>query len=136
MLALPLSLTEQIEVFQNLPDARRRMLHLISQGRELKSFPEEKKLAANLVQGCVATVYLCVEIQDGKMFFTGEADALTIKGLVAILIKGLNGLCAEQILKISPDFIGEFGIQQSMMPGRTNGFYNIFAHIRTLAENL
>jgi cysteine desulfuration protein SufE len=46
--------------------------------------------------------------------------------LVAILVEGLNGLSALEILKLTPDFIQATGLNVSLTPSRVNGFYNIF----------
>lgn len=49
-----------------------------------------------------------------------------MQGLAALLVQGLSGSTAAQIVAIPPDFINTLGLQQSLTPSRNNGFLNMF----------
>lgn len=49
-----------------------------------------------------------------------------VQGLAALLVQGLSGSTAAQIVAIPPDFINTLGLQQSLTPSRNNGFLNMF----------
>jgi len=52
---------------------------------------------------------------------------------VALLIEGLNGLSPLEIQQFTPDFIKATGLDVSLTPSRSNGFYNIFQFMQRKA---
>lgn len=58
------------------------------------------------------------------------------QGLAALLVQGLSGSTLEEVASLSPDWIGEMGLQQSLTPSRNNGFLNMFALMRQKAAEL
>jgi cysteine desulfuration protein SufE len=68
--------------------------------------------------------------------YRADSDAQITKGLVALLVQGMNGLTPEQILNLSPDFIKDTGLDVSLTPSRANGFYNIFKKMQQIAATL
>ncbi|MGQ9838452.1 MAG: SufE family protein [Cyanobacteriota bacterium] len=113
--------------FQKARTSRQKYELLLAYANRLPPFPEEKRTEANLVRGCASRVWLAIDFQDGKIFIQGDADAQLVKGLVAVLVEGLSGLSAEEILQISPDFINEMGINFSLSPSRSNGFFSMYS---------
>ena len=93
---------------------------------EAKDFPEADKVPENKVPGCVSQVYITATVNDGKVVFQGDSDSQLTKGIVGLLIEGLNGLTPTEIVQLTPDFIQETGLNVSLTPSRANGFYNIF----------
>ncbi|KAH7445939.1 hypothetical protein KP509_01G029700 [Ceratopteris richardii] len=65
-------------------------------------------------------------MDEGKrVYFEAESDSMLTRGLAALLVEGLSGALAVEILKISPDFIQMLGLNQSLTPSRSNGFLNM-----------
>ncbi|MBH8564922.1 SufE family protein [Nostoc sp. CENA67] len=124
--SLPPALAKIVQRFQRVSDQRRRTEQLIAYGNKLKSFPETDKVPENKVPGCVSQVYITASLNDGKVEFIADSDAFISKGMVGLLIEGLNGLTPTEILELTPDFIQETGLNVSLTPSRANGFYNIF----------
>ncbi len=83
--------------------------------------------------GCVSQVYITARLEDGKVAFQGDSDAQITKGLVALLIEGLNGSAPLEIQQLTPDFIKITGFDISLTPSRSNGFYNIFQFMQRKA---
>ncbi|MFP4117681.1 MAG: SufE family protein [Candidatus Woesearchaeota archaeon] len=107
---------------------------LISYGNELPEFPEELMTEENFVKGCTSNVYIHAGLKDEKISYTGKADAMIVKGYLAILIKALSGLKPEEVLK-SESLIERFtettDVKASLTPSRANAFSNIY---RTMKE--
>lgn len=50
---------------------KRRYEYLLSFAKRLPPFPEEQKVAANRVPGCVSQVYVTASLEQGKVIFQG-----------------------------------------------------------------
>jgi cysteine desulfuration protein SufE len=123
---LPANLAKIVERFQRHTDPKKRYEQLLWYAKKLDAMPEEGKIPENKVHGCTSQVYITADLRGGKIWYQGDSDAQLVKGLVALLIQGLNGLSPAEILALTPDFIEATGLQVSLTPSRANGFYNIF----------
>jgi cysteine desulfuration protein SufE len=130
---LPQKLDRIVQRFKSRPNPKQRYEQLLWYAKKLESMPEESKIPENKVNGCVSQVYITAKLQDNKVWYEGDSDAQLVKGLVAFLIEGLNGLTPQEILQITPDFIEETGLKVSLTPSRANGFYNIFQMMKKKA---
>ncbi len=123
---LPPNLDTIVQKFKRRSDPKKRYEQLLWYAKKLEAMPEAGKTPENKVHGCVSQVYITANLEDGKVWYQGDSDAQLVKGLVAFLIEGLNGLPPAEILEVTPDFIEETGLKVSLTPSRANGFYNIF----------
>ncbi|MDJ0843860.1 SufE family protein [Crocosphaera sp.] len=130
---LPTNLARIVEKFKKRSDPKKRYEQLLWYAKRLEAMPEEGKTEENKVQGCVSQVYITADLEDGKIWYKGDSDAQLVKGLVALLIEGLNGLTPNDIVEVTPDFIEETGLNVSLTPSRANGFYNIFQMMKKKA---
>lgn len=133
---LPPALEQIVQRFQRVSDPKQRYEQLLSLAKRLENFPESEKTPENKVSGCVSQVYIIAKLVDGKVKFQGDSDSQLVKGLVALLIRGLNDLSPAQILQVTPDFIQATGLNVSLTPSRANGFYNIFRMMQQKALQL
>jgi cysteine desulfuration protein SufE len=123
---LPPALTRIIHRFQQISEPKRRYEYLLHFAKRLPQFPEDQKISENRVNGCASQVYVTATVDVGKVRFQGDSDAQITKGLVGLLIEGLDGLTPAEIIQLTPDFIRQTGLDISLTPSRVNGFYNIF----------
>lgn len=129
----PASVEKLVSRFQQTADPKRRYEQLLFLAKKLDPLPEEYKTPDNKVQGCVSQVYVVANLADGKVSYRADSDAQITKGLVAFLVKGLDGLTPQEIVDLSPDFIKDTHLDVSLTPSRANGFYNIFKKMQALA---
>ncbi|MGK7873675.1 MAG: SufE family protein [Xenococcaceae cyanobacterium] len=130
---LPPNLDRIVQRFKRRSNPKQRYEQLLWYAKKLKLMPVEDKIPENKVPGCVSQVHITADLEEGKVWYQGDSDAQLVKGLVALLIEGLNGLTPEQILQVPPDFIEETGLTVSLTPSRANGFYNIFKTMKKKA---
>jgi cysteine desulfuration protein SufE len=133
---LPANLDRIVQRFKSRTDPKKRYEQLLWYAKKLEPMAEEDKTPENKVQGCTSQVYITADLKEGKVWYIGDSDAQLVKGLVALLIEGLNGLTPQEILQVTPDFIEETGLKVSLTPSRANGFYNIFQMMKKKALGL
>lgn len=125
-LSLPDSLAKVVNRFERLSEPKRRYELLIWFAKRLPELDDTARTAENKVQGCTSQVFITARLEDDKVYFAGDSDSQLVKGLVALLVEGLSGLSPEVVGTLSPEFIQTTGLNVSLTPSRSNGFYNIF----------
>jgi cysteine desulfuration protein SufE len=133
---LPPALDKIVQRFARVTDPKRKYEQLIYYAKKVEAMPETDKIDANKVMGCVSQVFITATLCDGKVQFAGDSDAQLVKGLVGLLLEGMNGLTPQEVLTLAPDFIKETGLDVSLTPSRANGFYNIFKLMQQKASEL
>ena len=66
----------------------------------LPDLAEDKRTAANKVQGCASQVWIMPRIEDGRFDFQGDSDALIVRGLIAILHALYSGVPVAEVVGI------------------------------------
>ncbi|MEL6247732.1 MAG: SufE family protein [Cyanobacteria bacterium J06648_16] len=134
--ARPAALDKIVKRFERIQDPKRRYEQLLWYAKKLDAFPEENKTQENKVQGCVSQVYITANLDNDSIEYQGDSDAQITKGLVALLIAGLNGSTPAEVIALQPDFIKTTQLDVSLTPSRANGFYNIFKKMQQIALDL
>ncbi len=125
-----------VERLASTADPRRRYEYVLWLAKKLQPFPDDLRTETHKVKGCVSQVYVVGELRDGRLHWQGDSDAAITKGLLALLIEGLEGLTPEQAAGVDPAFITATGLQASLTPSRANGFYNILKLMQAQARAL
>ena len=112
---------EIIEEFSSLDDWMDRYSLLIDYGNGLDPFPEADKTDQNLIDGCQSKVWFTAQMQDGKVIYQGDSDAILVKGIVALLIRVLSGHTPQEIVESELYFIDEINLREHLSPTRSNG---------------
>ena len=125
-----------VERLGSSSDPRRRYEYVLWLAKKLEPFPDELRLDAFKVKGCVSQVFVVGHLEEGKLHWRGDSDAQITKGLLALLIEGLEGMTPDQAIDLDPSFIAATGLQASLTPSRANGFLNILRTMQAQARQL
>jgi cysteine desulfuration protein SufE len=130
------ALDQMVERLSSTTDPKRRYEYVLWLGKKLQPFPEGLRQDAYKVKGCVSQVYVVGDLHDGYLHWQGDSDAAITKGLLALLIQGMEGLTPEQVLALDPAILAATGLQASLTPSRANGFLSIFRTMQAQASQL
>ena len=130
------ALDRMVEKLGSTADPKRRYEYVLWLAKKLEPMPAEQQTEAIKVKGCVSQVFVQGRLDQGLMRWQGDSDALITKGLLALLIQGLDGLTPEQVQSMDPAFIATTGLQASLTPSRANGFLNILRTMQQQARDL
>jgi len=107
--------------------------YIIELGKKLPQLNEEYKTDDYKIKGCQSQVWLHPYLQDGKIFFDGDSDAIIVKGLVSLLIKILSGHKPEEIANADLYFMEKIGMQQHLSITRSNGLASMVKQMKLYA---
>ena len=122
-----------IEEFSAFDDWMDKYALLIDLGNSLPPLEEKYKTESNLIEGCQSRVWLQADYEDGKIIFTGESDAVIVKGIVSLLINVLSGHTPQEILDTDLYFIEQIGLKEHLSPTRSNGLVAMVKQMRMYA---
>ena len=125
-----------IEDFAQFTDWSDKYEYLIDLGKTLPPIDPIYKNDIHLVKGCQSRVWLHAEAKDGKIYFSADSDAVITKGIIALLIKVLNGQKAADIENADLRFIEAIGLKAHLSPTRSNGLMSMVQHIKSYARQL
>ena len=124
---------EIIDEFSAFDDWMDKYSYLIELGNDLDGFEEKNHLDQNLIEGCQSKVWLNAEINEGKVIFTADSDAIIVKGIVALLIRVWSGQTPEDILNNDLYFVEQIGLKEHLSPTRSNGLVSMIKQMKLYA---
>ncbi len=107
--------------------------YLIDLGKNLDVYPEEEKTEDKLIKGCQSRVWLDWIMEDGRLFFRADSDAIITKGIISLLISVYSGRRPQEIAGDDFSFINEIGLKENLSPTRANGLVSMIDTIKTAA---
>lgn len=134
-MTLPAQLAEIREDFLGL-EVRDRLELLLEFANELAELPERYRDHPDLlerVEECQSPVFIFVEVDDAgivHMFATAPREAPTTRGFASILVQGLTGLPAQDMLDIPDDFPNTLGLTEAVSPLRIRGMTGMLARAK------
>lgn len=124
---------EVVDTFSMYDEWLDKYEYLIDLGKNLEAYPEECKTEDKLIKGCQSRVWLDYKVQDGKLYFKADSDAIITKGIISLLISVYSGRTPEEIASSDFGFIEKIGLKENLSPTRANGLASMIATIKAVA---
>lgn len=127
---------EIVEEFEIFPDWMEKYEYIIDLGKELPSIKSDYKTDEYRISGCQSQVWLHAWKDNGHIHFEADSDAIITKGIIALLIRALDGLSPEEILNADLEFINVIGLKEHLSPTRANGLLSMIKQMKLYAVGL
>ena len=124
---------EIIDEFSMFDDWEERYQYMIDLGKELPLIETQYKTDSNIIKGCQSKVWVHAELQDDKIAFTADSDAIITKGIIAFLIRAFSNQHPKAILEADTDFIDKIGLKEHLSPTRANGLVSMIKQLKMYA---
>jgi cysteine desulfuration protein SufE len=124
---------EIIEEFSLFEDWMQRYEYMIDLGKSLPLISEEHKTEDNIIKGCQSKVWVHAGLEDDRLVFTADSDAIITKGIIAILIRVFSNQPPKAIIEANSDFIDQIGLKEHLSPTRANGLVAMIKQIKMYA---
>ena len=122
-------IVEEFSVFDEWLD---KYEYLIELSRELPAIDEKHRVEQYLIKGCQSRVDAELK-DDGRIYFTADSDAIITKGIIALLIRVMNGRTPDEIIDADLYFIDRIGLRENLSPTRANGLLAMIKQMKLYA---
>ena len=133
-----MKIEELIDNFEFLDGWEDKYRYIIELGEKLPVLDVEFHTEEWKVKGCQSQVWLVPsKNSDGSISFSGDSDAMIVKGLIAIVLAIYNNKTAEDIKNTDIENIFSLlGLQEHLSPSRQNGLESMILKIKHYANIL
>ena len=122
-----------VEEFSMFDDWEERYQYMIDLGKTLPLIEEKYKNEDHIIKGCQSKVWVHADMDDDKVNFTADSDAIITKGIIAILIRVFSNQHPKDIIDANTDFIDEIGLKEHLSPTRANGLVSMIKQLKMYA---
>ncbi len=124
---------EIVEEFAIYDDWLDKYNYLIELGNDLPAIAPEHRTEQYVIEGCQSRVWVDAKVEDGVIHYSADSDAIITKGIIALLIRVLNGRTPQQVLDTELYFIDAIGLSENLSPTRSNGLLAMVKQMRLYA---
>ena len=122
-----------IEEFSVFDDWLDKYDYLIGLAETLPPIDPSHRTEQYLLTGCQSRVWVDARLEEGKVYYAADSDAIITKGIIALLIRVLNGRTPREILDTELRFIDAIGLSANLSPTRSNGLAAMIKQMRLYA---
>lgn len=124
---------EEFDLFDQWMD---KYEYIIDLGKKLPLIADPYKVEDYLIPGCQSQVWLHAELDNGKVDFTADSDAIITKGIIALLVRVLSGQPPESIANANLYFIDRIGLKEHLSATRSNGLVNMVNKMKSIGAEV
>ena len=128
--------TDIEDEFAFLDDWETRYAHIIDLGKANPPLAPHERTEDTKVRGCASQVWMVIEESDTQVLtIRAESDAMIVSGLIALLIRLMSGLPADEIRQFDVNgFLQTIGVTGALSAQRSNGLASMIQRIKQAAE--
>ena len=121
-------IVDEFDFFDDLNDKRDYLMEL---GEALPPLGEAYQTEQYRIHGCLSMVWLHTEMRHGRVYFHADSNAMITKGMIALLVRLLNGQPPQAILATDLDaFMAQVDIHHLISSQRKNGLGAMIKRIK------
>ncbi len=124
---------EIIEEFSVFDDWLDKYDYLIGLADTLPAIDPAHRTEGYLINGCQSRVWVDARLEEGRLRYAADSDAIITKGIIALLIRVLNGRTPREVLDTELYFIDAIGLSANLSPTRSNGLAAMVKQMRLYA---
>ncbi len=128
--AIQNEIIDEFSMFDNWED---RYQYMIDLGKSLPLIDPKYKTEDHIIKGCQSKVWVHADMEDDKIMFTADSDAIITKGIIAILIRVFSDQHPKDIIDADTNFIDEIGLKEHLSPTRANGLVSMIKQLKLYA---
>lgn len=125
--------SEIISEFEMFDDWMDKYNYIIETGKSVPGVDPQYKQDNYLIKGCQSQVWLQAGMEDGRVVFKADSDALITRGIVGLLIRVLSNQPPQEIIEADMAFIDAIGLKEHLSPTRANGLANMVKQMKLYA---
>lgn len=122
-----------VEEFDMFDEWMEKYEHLIDIGKSLPLIDAEYKTTDNIINGCQSRVWLHANLNQNKVVFTADSDAIMTKGIIGLLIRTFSNQSPQDIVDADTSFIDKIGLKDQLSPTRANGLLSMVKQMKIYA---
>lgn len=122
-----------VDEFSIFSDWMDKYNYLIELADDLPEIDEKHRTEQYLIEGCQSRVWVDAELREGKIYYRADSDAIITKGIIALLIRVMNGREPQEILDSDLYFIDRVGLSENLSPTRANGLVAMIKQMKLFA---
>lgn len=124
---------EIIEEFSVFDEWLDKYDYLIELSDSLPAIAAEHRTEDYVIKGCQSRVWVDARQNDGKVYFSADSDAIITKGIIALLIRVMNGRTPQEIIDMDLYFIDAIGLGENLSSTRSNGLLSMIKQMKMYA---
>jgi len=125
---------EIIADFEAFDDWMEKYNYIIESGKTLAPFDSKYREDEYLIKGCQSQVWLYATMQDNRLIFHADSDALITKGIASLLVRVLSNQTPDEIIEAELKFIETTGLKEHLSQTRSNGLMNMIKQMKLYAR--
>ena len=124
---------EIIEEFAIFDEWLDKYDYLIELSQTLPAIVAEHRTEEYVIKGCQSRVWVDARVEDGKVYYAADSDAIITKGIIALLIRVMNGREPKEVVDMDLYFIDAIGLSENLSPTRSNGLVAMIKQMKMFA---